>query len=188
MGHSRARRLTTRLGRVIRYCRTELAKVRNERERAAAREAGKEEQARALDQAVRELHARDSEAGQELSQLLEETRTVKERYRRRRERIEREAELQQRRNAEERLRVRQRRKRRRTMRARAAKATEEGSSGGSGSRRKGLGKDHGAAMVQQNIRAALGGNSRAARHSPLLCGSAIFEAAVRIVSAFESNR
>ena len=42
MGHSRARRLTTRLSRVTSECRADIARRRNERARAA-REAGREE-------------------------------------------------------------------------------------------------------------------------------------------------
>ena len=154
MGHSRARKLTTRLANVIGECRSALAKVRNERARAV-RDAGREQRERELEERVRELHARDPEPAQTLDQLLESARAVKEGYRRRRERMEREVELQAQREAEERLRVRQRRKRRRTVRAREAKAVVGVAGSGNGSKckrkRKGLGRDHGESMTQAGI-------------------------------------
>ena len=85
MGHSRARRLTTRLSRVISECRADIARVRNGRVRAE-REAGREERARQLLAAVEALHARDGGSAYTLDQLRAAPRAEQERYRRRRER------------------------------------------------------------------------------------------------------
>ena len=68
MGHSRARRLTTRLSRVISECRADIARVRNERARVE-REAGREERARQLLASVEALHARDGGSAYTLGQL-----------------------------------------------------------------------------------------------------------------------
>ena len=154
MGHSRARRLTTRLAAVISECRTALAKVRNQRAQEA-RAQERTERERLLNAKVSELHARDEGAAMTLEQLLGAARAVKEGYRRRRERAEREVELERQRQKEERLRVRQRRKRRRVMRGREARRSAV--SGGKRRQRKGLGRDHGDAMVQPTIGEALRG-------------------------------
>ena len=104
MGHSRARRLTTRLSRVISECRADIARMRNERVRAE-REVGREERARQLLAAVEALHARDDGSAYTLDQLRAAPRGEQERYRRRRERVERQEMERQRSEAEERLRV-----------------------------------------------------------------------------------
>ena len=66
MGHSRARKLTTRLSNVIAECRTELARLRNARARKS-REEDRAEKERLLDERIRELHARDGGAAYALN-------------------------------------------------------------------------------------------------------------------------
>ena len=176
MGHSRARRLTTRLSRVINECRTDIARQRNERARAA-REVGREERARQLLAAVETLHARDSGTAYTLEQLREAPRAEQERYRRRRERAEQQERDRQRSEAEERLRVRARRKRRREARIRERRAVtghgvgkrKRASEGkrkrremGVRKRAKGLGADHGEGMTQLGVVASLAGAARRA--------------------------
>ena len=186
MGHSRARRLTTRLSRVISECRADIARMRNERVRAE-REVGREERARQLLAAVEALHARDDGSAYTLDQLRAAPRGEQERYRRRRERVERQEMERQRSEAEERLRVRARRKRRREARIRGGKRRREAkavtghgigkrksaSEGrrkrremGARKRAKGLGADHGEGMTQLGVAASLAGAARRAVHVP----------------------
>ena len=120
MGHSRARKLTTRLSNVIAECRTELARLRNARVRKS-REEDRAEKERLLDERIRELHARDGGAAYALDSLLSASRAVKGGYRRRRERVERERERRQQLENEEKLRRRQRRRQRRLQRVRDQK-------------------------------------------------------------------
>ena len=75
MGHSRARKLTTRLSNVIAECRTELARLRNARARKL-REEDRAEKERLLDERIRELHARDGGAAYALDSLLSASRAV----------------------------------------------------------------------------------------------------------------
>ena len=117
MSYVRARRLTKRLCNVIRESRSEIARARNERQRQE-RQRSREAQELELNEAVRQLHARDEEATVTLERLLEGTRREREGYKRRRVRVEEEAERERVRQAVERERVAQRRKRRQLGRKR----------------------------------------------------------------------
>ena len=117
MSYVRARRLTKRLCNVIRESRSEIARARNERQRQE-RQRSREAQELELNEAVRQLHARDVEATVTLERLLEGTRREREGYKRRRVRVEEEAERERVRQAVERERVAQRRKRRQLGRKR----------------------------------------------------------------------
>ena len=73
MSYVRARRLTKRLCNVIRESRAEIARARNERMRRE-RQRSRAAQELELNEAVRQLHARDEEATVTLERLLEGTR------------------------------------------------------------------------------------------------------------------
>jgi hypothetical protein len=166
MGHSRARKLTTRLSNVIAECRTELARLRNARARKS-REEDRAEKERLLDERIRELHARDGGAAYALDSLLCASRAVKDGYRRRRERVERERERQQQLENEEKLRRRHRRRQRRLQRVRDQKQRQRRTAGGGstrsrGKKRKGLGHDSAEAMTQLGLRSAWSGGAKAA--------------------------